>query len=693
MTTTQATTAVGPTTSLRVTARSAAHESTEYGDPVALGLAVEVAVATTGPWPRTVTLSVTNTSEADFLGVVHAEVLGDLAAPDEHHPPATRPDPGFLLPGFLVGRNRGEAPMEVTRRFPRLRPGTASMPASPWWMVRADRLTHPVAAAVGRGRLVAVSASPYLVGSPAGRIGWSPGASGAFAEFTGFTCSLENGSVGVTLGSESAPWSFVQSTDVSERAPLETGATRIRPGEHLTIDLTVWDVPAAGPDALDAVVEHVYRAFHTPPRPVGDPRRAARELATAVRDAAWLEDLGAYAGFVFQAADGSRTYRELPSLTWTNGLAVATPMLLAALRLDDGEMRRQALHFLDGVVKESLNPRSGLPFDSKVAGEWAVGGWWFDLLPAAGHSGYLVGQAVVHLLDAYDHEARLGDGPRQEWLAFAAGVIDRLQLSRDQRGEYPYLLSPDAGTGIEYDSTGPVWALAAAARYVQLTGDRAHLPDLLASEAHYHRTYVQPRECYGGPLDVAKAVDSEGILGYIKAVRWLHEVTGEQDLLDHLRDAVAYELTFRFGWNVPVQVPPLSEIGWSSVGGSVTSTANPHIHPMGSLMVDELHYYLRHREDPYLASRLRDVVGWGCQTYNLTPHEYGHGDVGWMSERFCYSEGLLTERYPDGSPASTWFCLMPWASGCVIRGMVGDLWDETAGTDAPETSTQNGAHR
>ena len=45
-----------------------------------------------------------------------------------------------------------------------------------------------------------------------------------------------------------------------------------------------------------------------------------------------------------------------------------------------------------------------------------------------------------------------------------------------------------------------------------------------------------------------------------------------------------------------------------------------------------------------------------------------------MSERFCHSEGLLTERWPDGKPASTWFALMPWASGSLLEGLA-DVWD------------------
>ena len=55
--------------------------------------------------------------------------------------------------------------------------------------------------------------------------------------------------------------------------------------------------------------------------------------------------------------------------------------------------------------------------------------------------------------------------------------------------------------------------------------------------------------------------------------------------------------------------------------------------------------------------------------------EYDFGKKGWMSERFCHSQGLLVEHYSDGSPASTWFALLPWGASNIIEGLTGDLWE------------------
>jgi hypothetical protein len=96
---------------------------------------------------------------------------------------------------------------------------------------------------------------------------------------------------------------------------------------------------------------------------------------------------------------------------------------------------------------------------------------------------------------------------------------------------------------------------------------------------------------------------------------------------------------------------------------------------MSSSVVAEMRYYVEHTPPSsewyqYVKSRLEETVRWGCQTYNLFEGEYGYGMLGWMSERFCYSQGLLSEKYPDGSPSSTWFALMPWASSSVLEGLL-----------------------
>lgn len=615
------------------------------------GLAVEVDWhggngSPADPWRCTVT--VRNDGSVAFEGVVRIDI-----------PIRADGEPRFFLPGFMYGRNRGEAPLRTATKFPRLRE-RSELPASSWWMIRGDRLSNPCALAVTRSRVVGVVSSPYLVDRGDGMlVGHEACDELPFVQYAGFSCMLptpgivpcdDHASVGVTIGYENAPWLFVSSTDIRERPDSAEGPITLAPGGAAIMRLDVVDAPARDERAIIPVLETVYRRFHEPPRQVGAPARAIRDIAVAVDRDAWLEDEHMYAGFVFdhhspgdEIIEGKPyMYRRLGSSSWTNGMASAVPMLASAWRLGDDAMRRHALDGIEHIIQHCINPTNGLPYTAVEHERWSNRGWWFDGLSNPGHSGYLVGQTMYSALRAWQIERRFGGIDHSDWLKIIGNVIPRLAAGRNAVGEYPFVFDEMDGSGAEYESFGGVWCLAASAYWALLTGDHSDLDGMLLSERHYHNRYVAHMECYGAPLDTSKAVDSEGILGYIKAVGCLYAITGDAMYLDRMREAFAYECSFRFCWNSPVGVPPLNEVGWSSCGGSVTSTSNAHIHPMSSVAIEDMVYYLRYRNDTYIASRLCDAVGWSCQTYNLKDGEYGYGRVGWMSERFCHCQGFWT---------------------------------------------------
>ncbi|WP_438448445.1 hypothetical protein [Gorillibacterium sp. sgz5001074] len=567
--------------------------------------------------------------------------------------------------------------MNVPKEFPRLREGNAPRPSSPWWMVRSDRLSHPVALVYDNGRIYGLCASPYFIRRDGLKQQWKPGLEDSeFYQYGGYTCSLAKGTVGYTLGYENAPWLFIKATLVKDRAPMEENCFELEAGESVAFSVEIYDYAAESELGVNEAIQQVYDTYHQSPRAAGDGRTAVSDLSKAISKYAWLPEERSYSGFVIEdPVNGGFRYNKIFSLTWTNGLSVAVPVLMAAHRLEDECMREQALTFITNVVEHSLNPAAGLPYETYDNGRWSNHGWWFDGMHTPGHTSYLAGQAMYYILKAYEYEMKLKACIHEDWLAFATRVLEKLEGTKNSDHEYPYILSEKTGAGIEYDAFSGAWCMAAMAYRSWLTGDRTYLDGLSRSENHYYETYVRRMECYGAPLDADKAVDSEGILAYIKAVRYLHALTGDKRYLDHMKDAIGYEFSFKFCYNSPIKIPPLSKLGWSSCGGSVTSVANPHIHPMSSNIVDELLYYVEHTDDSYVRDRMTDTVRWGCQTYNRYDGEFDYGRIGWMSERFCHSEGLLTETYKDGSPASTWFALMPWASSCIIESLAGDYWD------------------
>lgn len=643
----------------KFTARNSG-DKTDYTALAASGLrAAAECISGTGtaedPWVVEVGIS----AERDFCGVIRIAM------------PVSMEQPRFYLPGVIYGTNRGDAPLLADSNCPRLRL-EEQFPASPWWMFRSDRLSHPCAFAYGSNRLEGLAAAPYYVKNEAGRIPWQPGIQGDFDQYAGFGCSL-HGAVYYTLGYENAPWFFLDSHSVFSRGTWGENCFSMEAGETVQLFLYCFSVDATEERRLHGPLKWVYRHYHQAPRSSGGVRRTVKEISDAIARDAWLPEEHSYAGFVFDRGDHF-DHRILPSISWTNGLSASVPMLLAAHRLRDAEKRRQALENIQHIVDDSLNEKSGLPYMAETNGVWSNHGWWFDRQHVPGHAAYLVGQSVYLILKAYEWEKKNGTD-HGDWLAFAGRVIDKTECSQNADGEYPFVFSEKTGAGLEYDSLSGAWCLAAAAYYCLLTGQRQFLPQLLSSERWYHDAYVIHQECYGGPLDTDKNMDSEGILAYIRAVRRLHELTGEGVLLEHLRDALYYEFTFKFCYNSPIKVPPLSTVGWSSCGGSITSVTNPHIHPMSSSVLDELQYFLRQTEDPYIRSRMEDVRQWSCQCHATFDGEYGYGRKGWMSERFCHCQGLLKEHFPDGSLSSTWFALMPWACGSLLEGLAGDAWD------------------
>ncbi|WP_368658306.1 hypothetical protein AB3Z07_01440 [Metabacillus halosaccharovorans] len=656
---------------LIISARSKEQESDDYLPLKEHGISASIEINSGDGWPKDpyhARAWLRNDNRIKWSGVIHIEL------------PFTKVNPRYFLPAFMYGRNRGEAPQNVPNEFPRLREGGFNRPSSPWWMVRSDKLSHPVALVYDNDKIYGLSASPYFISKNGSKQQWMPNTEGTFYQYGGYTCSLDKGTIGYTLGYENAPWLFIKSHLVKERFPLSDNCFELEPGETVEFSLDLYEYDANSELDINDVIQEVYYNYHQKPRKSSDVKTTVTDLAQAIYADGWLQEDLNYACQVHEDLEnGGYRYTKLTSISWTNGLSAAVPMLMAALRLENEPMRKQSLSCITNIVENSINQSSGLPYDTCNNGTWSVKGWWFDGIHTPGHSSYVVGQALFYILKAYDYEKRYKNVSHDDWLEFVKAVLMKIEKTKNSDHEYPYIFSEKTGAGIEYNSFSGTWCMAALAYYCWLVDDKTHLDSLKKSEKHYYDAYVKRMECYGAPLDTDKAVDSEGILAYLKAIKFLHALTNDSIYLKHMRDALYYEFSFKFCYNSPIQVPPLSRIGWSSCGGSVTSVANPHIHPMSSNIIDELLYFEKNSEDQYVQDRIADIVGWSCQTYNTYDREFDYGKKGWMSERFCHSEGLVTQKYSDDSLASTWFCLMPWASASIIEGLAGDYWDVNIG--------------
>ena len=652
---------------LKISRRSKYEQSLKYFPIEHDGLKVEYSFTEgdgSSSNPYNFILEISNTQIEKWEGIFHIELN------------IKQKDARFFMPAFLYGRNRGEIDRHPNSRlFPRLREGQVSIPYSPYWMVRADRLSHPVSLMYADGSVYGISASPYFIKKNGSVIPWTPDEKGEFYRYNGFSCRMENGSsIGYTLGYENAPILYVDSYFIKEDKVSGQNYISLEKEEKLTVPIYIYSFKSEDERHINKVIMDVYKRFHEPPRKGALLKEGVQDISKAIYEDAYIDEIKNYSTQVYLENNSVRK-NPLASISWTGGVEVATPLLMAALRLDREDMREQALKCIQSIVDSSLNEKSGLPFDAFMDGKWTTKGWWNTSLAQSGHSSYLIGQALYYILKAYDYELRLKGVQHIDWLEFSEKALMRIEKTKNQEGEYPYLWSEENGEGIEYDSFSGCWCLASLVYLAQIKKDPTAIINCIKSEEHYFNKYVKHMECYGTPHDTWKAVDSEGVLAYIKATKIFHEETNEGKFLERLKNGLQYEFTFKFCYNSPIQIPPLSKIGWSSSGGTVTSTCNPHIHPMSNNVLDELLYYCKNTGDAYFQERMKDTLYWGLQSYNRYDGEFDFGRKGWMSERFCHSEALLLEKYTDGSPASTWFCFLPWGASNVLEGMCGKLWE------------------
>jgi hypothetical protein len=201
------------------------------------------------------------------------------------------------------------------------------------------------------------------------------------------------------------------------------------------------------------------------------------------------------------------------------------------------------------------------------------------------------------------------------------------------------------------------------------TGDDRYLQSAVRAAEFYGR-WVETLDVWGTPMDTYRGNDEEGVLALIRLARMLHERTGDSDHLDLLRLGAEYEFLWRYGYNARPEAEPLKSAPWTSCGGSVTSVSNPHIHPMGLLVAPDLRYLYQQTGDEHVRQRLEDSVTWACNCLEIRPAHTGFGRLGWTGERYCPSDGLLVQKYADGSRSSIEHGLNLWATGAFLEGLL-----------------------
>lgn len=567
-----------------------------------------------------------------------------------------------LIPGNIHGDNNADhvRPGE----FPCLTPAHPSYRnRSPIWEFRADRSSHPVSILCCESGAIGLFVEPYsdCQEADAGYIH-----NGVFAE-------LPN-AFGVSLGYGNDPLTFNDKTYF-----IPATADRFH---EASVSGSLYAFRGNGRADAHRIVRSVYDRKREKPTHQKTPADALHALATAFIEVNWSDTLQQYTNRRYDVhAKTFEPWRAICEIGWTGGSMIAYPFELAARRFGDLRFPKTGAQILDEIC-DGFNEVSGFINDTTLNRStkntpdgWnksTINGWWSGFIDITrdNHCAYTQGHAAYYLLRA----AMIAPVRHARWVETARTVLDTPVALQRADGAFGYVFSSTEKRVVDYDGFAGCWFTAALPLLHTLTGERQYL-DAAERSIRYYHPFVKRLSAWGSPMDTCKSVDSEGNLAFIRAARHLHEITKSSEHLEMLCDGAHYEYLWRYGFRSRPQAEPLRNSGWNSCGGSITSVSNPHMHPMSIIATSDLHYLARITGDNYHARRAEDGLAWMLATMELYPTHTGYGRYGVLSERTCPSDGLLSEQFADGTPASTWWSYNAWAAACAMEAFAQHLID------------------
>lgn len=565
-----------------------------------------------------------------------------------------------LIPCNIYGSNNendvrpGEFPL-LTNQYQGIRF------CSPYWEFRADRAAMPMSILCCRKGAIGVSIDPYATCNQ------ETIRNGVFAKLP--NC------FGVTLGYTNVPVT-VKNKTVEELSIGDSAHVMSTKG-------TIYQSYGSGRLEAHKMIALEYEKRHTRAVYKKTLEEAAKAMFESFVSISWNEEDQEYTNKHCRVPDNLtlRPWRNVTEIGWTGGSILAYPLILCKYLLPgvtkesfQGALTGEGIidRIIDGYCEES-----GLFYDltSVTDSGSRVNGWWtgYGLVKDC-HCAYNVGSALHYILKTILFFEQNKIEYPTNWYEVSKKVMDTvIQLQRED-GAFGYTYSITEKEVLDWDGFAGCWFSPCAAYFYQLSGEEKYLTS--AKKALYYYSHqVKELNCWGTPMDTWKSVDQEGNLAFIRGCRIVHEITKDPEILDLLKVGANYEYLWRYGYQTKPDYAPLND-GWNACGGSVTSVSNPHIHPMGVLVDEDLRYLSKVTNEKYHESRAEDSIAWLMQTLELYPEKTGYGRYGILSERWCPSDGLTVERYSDGRYYSSWFSYNLWAAANALEAVCERMIEE-----------------
>lgn len=568
-------------------------------------------------------------------------------------------NPWYLIPCCIHGDNnlhhaRPDQYPNLTSEYP------DAAYSSSLWEFRADRASHPVSILATDHAAGGVSIDPYSRDLDGQLI-----RNGVFAE-------LPN-RFGVTFGYANLPFTFVNKRCDSSDGISKSTSNPLCGGR---VSGKLFFYPEGGRSNVKRILENLYRKFRELPHFQHTFREAAQSVLDCFIRYNYSEEFGHYTNLEAHPPAQSvlKPWRPLIEIGWTGGSILAYPFIKAEKLLDLPENYfskcKSGRDLFDEIVA-GYNPAGGFFFDLVRERDGSrVNGWWdFLKITHDCHSAYTNGHALYYLFLTMKQLRERGETIPELWRQRSLEVAENLLALQREDGCCGYAFRTDRREVADFDGFAGCWLAAALAAGFAFCGDRRYLESAERAAAYYFESVRNLNVC-GTPMDTWKAPDQEGNLAFMKLVRLLHESTGRADYLSMLEEAAHYEYLWRYGFRAIPEIMPLKGSSWNSCGGSVTSVSNPHIHPMGVLVTEELYYLAERTGNELHRMRAEDGMAWIMNSLELYPEVTGYGAYGITTERYCPSDGLTDFCYSDGRPSSMWYSYNGWAAANVLESLL-----------------------
>lgn len=380
---------------------------------------------------------------------------------------------------------------------------------------------------------------------------------------------------------------------------------------------------------------------------------------------------------------------------WTGGMQVVYPMIRAS-RFVDGALD-VPLDYIRHLVDSGFKTDANFFYESKNQDAWSISGWWkndltlydenLNVIPEA-FSAYVNGQATTYILKSYrflmdelenERPLDLSFEELNGWFMRCKQIVDHVISHQRYDGALGVYYEASKGLPIYFNSFQGAWFLAAIAEMYLITGDKRYAAAFAKADSFYWQ-FLERLELWGMPMDTQDAVDEEGNLAYVTAMKTMHEASKDKKLIEQLVHCLHYEFSWKFAYNTVHVNEPLKSLNWPSSGGSITSSHNIHIHQMGNLICEEMYYVYEQTKNPYILARLKDTLNWGLGTHNSETYDFGFGQRGWATEQFFHTDGKQDDptRIVDGG---IWYDYLSWAAACCLLSCSLDIPDELYKTE------------